>query len=591
MFRFTGGRRGLEKATITLAVAAVSIIACAGRASAAPTFNWHRDGRWRELRGAPGGQRRAHAAIVGGSPIASEHAPWQVALLGAITAEYEGEKIILFELCGGAIIGESQVVTAAHCMFNPVTGAQAPAEDFLVVAGTSDLAEEVGSEQDVEAASIAVHPYFSYAAGPGTPDDVALLTLTKPLDLSGPEVRSIGIASAGSSQPDGAPVLLSGFGSQHAGGEPNGGLYALGMTLGSSEKCGGKADAVFVCASAPAGSACAGDSGSGLTDAESTPLLLGILSTVEVISEEACRAGAFNGFTSLAAPEIHDFLEGDPSPPEAPRGGSGMQVAGVPVAGNALTCTPGNWSGTPTFTYSFIDSTGGQVLQAGASQTYQLTAADVGRRILCQLQASNAGGTAVERTASLRAIEAAPAGPPPSGPPASGPPAGAPPASGPPASGPPASSNQSPPSVGEKSVAPPIETPEVATPSGVSLADATVTVGGSGGASVKLKCSGNERCTGKLTLTTKDESMPRGARKSARSVVVGTARFALAAGKTMGVAIDLNATGRALLRAAHDRLAAQLTIIDSASNGNAARTQSVHLVSQRTSARAKGPRS
>jgi hypothetical protein len=62
-------------------------------------------------------RRRAHSAIVGGSESSIEHAPWEVALLGEIPVEYEGKMGVVEELCGGAIIGETRVLTADHCMF------------------------------------------------------------------------------------------------------------------------------------------------------------------------------------------------------------------------------------------------------------------------------------------------------------------------------------------------------------------------------------------------------------------------------------------------------------------------------------------
>ena len=286
------------------------------------------DGGWAvyvvKRRGLRAGLERARSAIVGGTQVSIEAAPWQVGLIGEIPVEYEGKKGVLTELCGGVILSESRVLTAAHCMFDPVTGLQAPAEDFHVVAGGSDLAYDESTEQHSEGASMRVHPYFNYAGGPGTPDDVAILRLAEPLSLTGPAVRSIVVVPANSTPSAGMQVDLSGFGEQNPNTEElNGGLYSIGMTLGSSERCGGDADAVFLCASAPAGSACSGDSGGGLTATSATLTLIGILSTVEVVSKEACRDGAINGFVNLAAPEIRDFIEGD----EAPRRHRGAAAA------------------------------------------------------------------------------------------------------------------------------------------------------------------------------------------------------------------------------------------------------------------------
>src|SRR2546425_1023115 len=100
------------------------------------------------------------------------------------------------------------------------------------------------------------------------------------------------------------------------------------------------------------------------------------------------------------------------SPPLAPRGG-GVVIEGVTVAGHSLSCRPGSWSNSPAFTYAFINSANHQVLQQGPSPTYALSEADVGRAILCQVAASNAGGTGLGRTVALAAVRPAPPPPPP----------------------------------------------------------------------------------------------------------------------------------------------------------------------------------
>jgi hypothetical protein len=142
---------------------------------------------------------------------------------------------------------------------------------------------------------------------------------------------------------------------------------------------------------------------------------------------------AVNGFVNLAAPEIRSFVDGsEQPPPRAPRGGGGLVIHGVIVAGHTLTCEPGAWSDNPTFTYVFINSVNEEVLQRGASTTYGLSAADVGRTIRCLLEASNAGGTGIERTFALPPIKPAPPPPPP---PLPAPALPAPPSSLPPASG------------------------------------------------------------------------------------------------------------------------------------------------------------
>ena len=359
-----------------------------------------------------GGSDLARVAIVGGSHASVEQGPWQVALIGEIPIVYEGKEGVLHEVCGGVILDETRVVTAAHCMFDPLTGGRVPMEDFVVVAGSSDLADEEATEQDVGVAGARVHPYYSYnpEAARSLPDDVAVLQLDKPLVFN-LAVNAISLASGGSLAQEGAAVSLAGFGEQSVAPEElNGGLYSIGMTLAFGADCGGEDDALFLCASTPAGSLCFGDSGSGLIIPGSPATLIGIADTVEVISNEPCRDGSLGGFANVTAPEIQDFIADSATPPMAPRGGTGMTLTSkfnIPNTGESLTCSPGNWSGEPTFTYSFIDSPEGHILQTGASSVYPLTQDDVGLAIFCQVEATNTGGTGVQRTNALQPVSGA----------------------------------------------------------------------------------------------------------------------------------------------------------------------------------------
>ncbi|HTZ64728.1 MAG TPA: kelch repeat-containing protein [Solirubrobacteraceae bacterium] len=344
-------------------------------------------------------------SIAGGEPVGISSAPWQV----EIFAEVSKEKTIA---CGGAVLDPTRVLTAAHCVYDPETDTPFPASAFVIVAGTGSVsAEEIKSNPAVQARFVTdarVHPDFSYASGPGAPDDVAVLALASPLSLDS-TVGSIALAQAGASLVEGAGVTLTGFGEQQYDVEGSHDLYSLSMTAGFAETCGGEADAVFVCARSQAGSGCSGDSGSALTSGFPAELV-GVMDTVQEVSGEYCQAGSTNGFVNTSAPEIRDFIEGSETPPMAPRGGKGVafQGEGKEAAqakmGTPLTCEPGAWGGSPTISYAFVDSANGIVLQSGSSPTYTPTAEDVGRRIYCEVQASNAGGTGAARTATARAV-------------------------------------------------------------------------------------------------------------------------------------------------------------------------------------------
>jgi hypothetical protein len=282
----------------------------------------------------------------------------------------------------------------------------------VVVAGASALTEkEIKEGPTVQARLVGsdrIHPDFDYAAGPGTPDDVAVLQLAEPLKTS-VAVQPIGLPASASAPPEGTDALFSGYGEENPNTEElNGKLYVLGTALQFPRECGGEADAVFLCGRNTGGSACNGDSGGGLT---SEHALIGVVDTVQIVNGERCTHDAGNGFVNVAAPEIRDFIEGSEDPPLAPRG-RGVVIRGVTTVGHALTCEPGSWSNGPTFAYSFVNSANGQVLQMGASATYALTEADVGRPISCEVMASNAGGTGLARTEPLPAVTRAPVIPP-----------------------------------------------------------------------------------------------------------------------------------------------------------------------------------
>ncbi len=357
----------------------------------------------RLLREARAGSYRARAAIVGGTRISISQAPWQVVVI-AVLSETEGI------LCGGSILSEDEIVTAGHCVYNPVTRTRIPADQIVIGAGTADIEVAEPEEQASLASAVRVHPYYVYnpEATQATPDDVAVLALDKPFVLDA-AVKPVSLAPAGSALPEGTAVNLTGFGQENPLEELSGELNYIGMTLAFSRECGGEANALFLCASTPTGSDCFGDSGSGLTVPGSPATLAGVTDTTEVIGGKPCLAGSVGGFADVAAPEIRDFIvDDDTAPPLAPRGG-GAVLRGVPLVGDALICEPGVWSNDPTLTYEFVNDAGGQIVQRGSSLTYALTSADLGRTILCEVQAATAGGTGAGRTPALPAIQRSPA--------------------------------------------------------------------------------------------------------------------------------------------------------------------------------------
>jgi hypothetical protein len=499
---------------------------------------------------------RARASIIGGSLISIEQAPWQVGVFAFVP-----EVGIL--LCGGSILDSTHVLTAGHCTYNPETKAPLPAGDFLIVAGSSNLSTINAGEQEAEVISVRRHPYYNYAIGAVGGDDVAVIELKEALGLSGASAKPIGLTTS-STPSEGVAVNLTGYGAESTGGELSGKLYSLGMTLTFSRRCGGAADALFLCASTPSGSLCSGDSGSGLTTTGATKTVVGVTDTVEVISGKACLNGAIGGFVNVAAPEIKDFIEGSETPPQAPRGG-GAIIEGVLTPGHSLTCQPGSWSNDPTITIAFIDSSSGQTLQSGASSTYPLSAADVGRMILCEVQAANAGGTGIGRTGVLPAIKST--------------------GTSPTETGDSSGSHSGPPSQGGGAVPPgavgqPLATRASPEPGSVSLLSTSVTVQSNGLAPFKLECLGNATCTGKLTLTAK-ETVKTKHGKTSRTVTIAAAAFSIVGEDTATIKLTLNTVGRELLAGDRGHLTSRLTLRQVSPAPAHTQTETVHLIAQK----------
>jgi hypothetical protein len=325
-------------------------------------------------------------AVYGGTPIDPRAAPWTVAVLQKLPSGHGF-------LCSGTIIDATHVVTAAHCVFDD-RGARARPETLTVKAGTGDglSTAAAGAEQDRVVSSFRIHPAYSFDLR-AVADDVAVVELSKPLELRGPYVQAASLPDPVEAFPTGREVLLAGFGAKARGVKSDGVLSSARGIVSEQGTCVNgddgllrEANAVVLCAVAPRGGSCEADSGGGLVVPASHELL-GVLDAGECAERGALQSA------NVAAPEILRFIQGDDHPPAAPRVQPATFVR-LDARGPSLTCSSGGWRGRPRLTYAFVSTTDGRVLQEGASTTYRPKGLPAGL-VSCRVTATTAGGSAM----------------------------------------------------------------------------------------------------------------------------------------------------------------------------------------------------
>src|SRR5262249_15366964 len=127
--------------------------------------------------------------VIGGSVVQVQQAPWTVYV------QYQSGSTRF--LCTGAIVDASHVLTAAHCMFADASPLATPSQ-VTVRAGVSNFSSPLITdlEQDRPVSLIRVHPGYVNTGKP-SPDDVAVIALASPLDLSGPAVQAVALPTPG----------------------------------------------------------------------------------------------------------------------------------------------------------------------------------------------------------------------------------------------------------------------------------------------------------------------------------------------------------------------------------------------------------
>ena len=202
-----------------------------------------------------------HERIVGGIASAKGSRPWQVSIFVSDLKPTQGH------WCGGSLIAQDWVLTAAHCFNDKAISDRG----FSVLVGTQNLDATAADGARVFKAE---HVYVHHGYMPGQhPNDIALVHLG-PLDGTRapvalpPTAKIVPLAPTGSDRAAGArEVVVSGFGFTSEGGAYSADLLEIHVPVVSNEVCNRPQSydqaiiPEMMCAGAAGKDACGGDSG------------------------------------------------------------------------------------------------------------------------------------------------------------------------------------------------------------------------------------------------------------------------------------------------------------------------------------------
>lgn len=182
--------------------------------------------------------------IVGGNDTSIEQHPWQISM-----TNFGSHR------CGGSILTERKIVTAAHCVRGTLL-------QYVVVRAGSTLRTSGGFLAPVER----IIEHESYNVPTYLHNDVAVMFLSTPLTFS-LTIAPIRLAEMGDIVPGGTIATVSGWGNTEEGGSPPEVLQVVSVPIVDFETCREAYDGInpvtegMICAGDEGIGSCQGDSG------------------------------------------------------------------------------------------------------------------------------------------------------------------------------------------------------------------------------------------------------------------------------------------------------------------------------------------
>lgn len=189
-----------------------------------------------------------HKRIVGGKEANPNQWAWMAALIRSETGDH---------YCGGALISNRYVVTAAHC----TTGLKAI--NITIRLGAYDIREPSEHVKDIEVSRIRQHPQFQKDT---FMNDIAVLRLKRPV-MFNEYIRPVCLPQRSDETFFGKTAVATGWGTQSFGGPYSDVLREVKLVVWNNTQCKERfaqpITDVFLCAGPKKreGDACQGDSG------------------------------------------------------------------------------------------------------------------------------------------------------------------------------------------------------------------------------------------------------------------------------------------------------------------------------------------